>query len=147
MAREQLPQRRGHDVFDFVFSRGPHDPVGTRYTAGLGRTRPGTPIVEIFLDCHKLASAMTDDARDIAVILSIALQHGVPLAAFRDAVTRLENGQPAGLAGRLLAEIEAREPEAFATRPGPDDPAPAAPDPRPTPDAPAPAAAEMERGQ
>ncbi|MGY2051914.1 hypothetical protein ACW9J6_27375, partial [Methylobacterium sp. JK268] len=81
------------------------------------------------------------------VILSIALQHGVPLAAFRDAVTRLENGQPAGLAGRLLAEIEAREPEAFATRPGPDDPAPAAPDPRPTPDAPAPAAAEMERGQ
>ncbi|ACL59105.1 hypothetical protein [Methylobacterium nodulans] len=118
MARERLPNRREHEVFDFVFSRGPHDPVGTRYTAGLGWAAPGAPVTEIFLDCDKLASAMTDDARDIAVILSIALQHGVPLAPIRAALTKLESGEPAGLAGRLLAEIEARAPEAFEPRPG-----------------------------
>lgn len=112
MNRERLPDRRGHEVFDFVFSRGLHDPVGTRYTAGLGRGPDGR-VSEIFLDCHKLASAMADDARDIAVILSIALQHGVPLAPIRDALSQLESGQPAGLAGRLLREIEARMPEAF----------------------------------
>ena len=112
MQRMALNNRREHEVFDFVFSRGPHDPAGTRYTAGVGRAGDGS-ICELFLDCHKLASAMADDARDIAVTLSIALQHGVPLTTLRDALTKLEGGQPAGTAGRLLQELEVFDPEAF----------------------------------
>lgn len=111
MSRAQLTNRRSHEAFDFVFSRGPNRP-GYTYTCGYGVDADGR-ISEIFLDSHKLASDLTDDARDMAVLLSIALQHGVPLAQIRHAVTRIEDGEPVGLAGRVLDELAKREPQAF----------------------------------
>lgn len=102
--RAVLPPRRPHVAFDFVFSRGPHDPVGHTYTAGVGYDPEGR-VAEVFLDCHKLASAMTDDARDAAVLLSIALQHGVPLATIEGAVTRQVDGRPAGLIGAFIEAL------------------------------------------
>ncbi|WP_331326476.1 hypothetical protein [Methylobacterium fujisawaense] len=111
MSRAQLTNRRSHEAFDFVFSRGPNRP-GYTYTCGYGVDVDGR-ISEIFLDSHKLASDLTDDARDMAVLLSIALQHGVPLAQIRHAVTRIEDGEPVGLAGRVLDELAKREPQAF----------------------------------
>lgn len=109
-AREALPARRGHEVFEFDFSRGPHD-RGTRYTAGVGRYADGR-ISEVFLDCHKLGSAMTDDARDAAMTVSIALQHGVPIASLAAGLAHYEDGRPCGLIGRLmdaLAEYESKD--------------------------------------
>lgn len=101
--RTNLPPRRKHETFEFLFQRGPAD-SGTRYTVGLGRAPDGR-IGEVFLDCHKLSSGMTDDARDVAVTLSVALQHGTPLAVIASAVTRHEDGRPCGLTGRLVDAI------------------------------------------
>ena len=106
-SRAVLRNRRSHEAFDFVFSRGPHD-MGTSYTVGLGRYDDGRP-AEVFLDCHKLSSAMTDDARDVAVSLSIQLQHGVPLGVLAAAVARHEDGRPCGLTGRLIEALMEHE--------------------------------------
>lgn len=106
-ARQTLPARRGHEVFEFDFSRGPHDP-GTRYTAGVGRYADGR-ISEVFLDCHKLGSAMTDDARGAAMTVSIALQHGVPIASLAAGLAHYEDGRPCGLIGRLMDALAEHE--------------------------------------
>ncbi|MGF3025573.1 hypothetical protein ACQVP2_22445 [Methylobacterium aquaticum] len=101
--RTLLPARRHHEAFEFVFSRGPHD-NGTSYTIGLGRYPDGR-LAEVFVDCHKLASSLTDDARDVGIALSIQLQHGVPLAALAGAVARRPDGAPCGLTGGLVEAI------------------------------------------
>ncbi len=52
-------------------------------------------------------SPVADDARDVAVCLSIALQHQVPAEAIHAAVTREAAGRSSGIAGAvvdLLAE-------------------------------------------
>ena len=105
--RESLPARRDHETFEFDFSRGAHDP-GTRYTVGVGRYPDGR-IGEVFLDCHKLGSALTDDSRDAAMAVSIALQHGVPIAALTNGLAHYDDGRPCGLIGRLMDSIAEHE--------------------------------------
>jgi hypothetical protein len=51
------------------------------------------------------------NARDAAIVTSIALQHGVPLEVFRQALRRDPRGQPSsplGVALDLTASFEAR---------------------------------------
>lgn len=94
MSRLSLPDRRAHEAIEFDFR-------GRSYSVGVGRFSNGR-LAEIFLDAAKVANDAADDARDIAVLVSIALQHGTPVDAMRGAVTRLDDGSPAGLAGRVL---------------------------------------------
>ncbi|MDB5597403.1 MAG: hypothetical protein JWM36_4364 [Hyphomicrobiales bacterium] len=94
MKRETLPSRRTHELFRFEHG-------GISYTAGVGHFSDGR-VAEIFIDCLKNTSDAAALARDAAVVLSLALQHGVAIASLRDAITRLQDGQPAGLVGRLL---------------------------------------------
>ena len=97
--RTNLSGRRSHEAFEFSFSREAHG-FGLTYTVGVGRYPDGR-LAEVFLDCHKLASPATDDARDAAVLLSVALQHGMPIETLATAVTRFEDGRPCSLIGRL----------------------------------------------
>jgi hypothetical protein len=93
MSRLQLPNRRPHELQELVFQ-------GQIFTLGVGRFDDGA-LGEIFLDASK-SSQLTAIARDAAVCLSIALQHGVPADAIRSAVTREASGAPAGLVGAVL---------------------------------------------
>ena len=97
MSRAELPNRRAQESFEFEYQ-------GIGYTMSLGRFENG-PLAEVFVECAKSTSDYESLARDSAVIISIALQHGVPLQIMRSAVTRLNGGRPASLTGRMLDEM------------------------------------------
>jgi hypothetical protein len=94
MNRHRLPNRRAHEIVEFQFR-------GLGYTAGIGRFE-NDDVAEIFLECSKGQSQLAADARDAAITLSIALQHGVPSEAIRSAVTRDSHGEPSGIVGAVL---------------------------------------------
>ena len=92
--RERLPNRREHETVRFEFR-------GRIYFAGVGRFDDGRP-AELFIDPRKAWADATADARDAAVAASIALQFGAPVEVLRDALTRNESGQAAGVLGAAL---------------------------------------------
>lgn len=94
MNRRRLPNRRSHETITFFFR-------GLAYTAGVGRFHDGS-LAEVFIDCAKGSTPVAADARDAAVTLSIALQHGVPPEAIRAAVTRESDGSTSGIVGAVL---------------------------------------------
>ena len=94
MIRHRLPNRRAHEIREFQFR-------GLRYSAGIGRYS-NDALAEIFIECSKGQSQLAADARDAAVCLSIALQHGVPSEAIRSAVTRESDSSPSGIVGAVL---------------------------------------------
>lgn len=73
-----------------------------KYIAGLGRERPDAPISEVFLNVGKTGEQAETLARDSAVLLSLALQHGVPLTTIGHALTRNADGSPSGPIGALV---------------------------------------------
>lgn len=100
--RRRLPDRRRHEVIEF-------DHGGFRYAAGLGRFDDGN-LAEVFLDVSaKVGTAVEAAARDAAVTVSIALQHGVPIQTLRRALTRDGVGNAAGPVGRLLDLLDEGE--------------------------------------
>ena len=94
MTRATLPNRRPAKTFAFEHQ-------GHRFTATVGSFADGMP-AEVFLSAGKAGTAMEAMARDLAVIASIALQHGAPVETLRRAMTRLDDGSAAGPMGRLL---------------------------------------------
>lgn len=95
MTRTSLPNRRLHETTSFEF-------WGQRYVVGLGRVDEGYPVSEVFLNCAKSGTAAETLARDSAVLLSLALQHGVPLETIAHAITRNADGSPSGPLGALV---------------------------------------------
>jgi ribonucleoside-diphosphate reductase alpha chain len=102
MNRHRLPNRRAHEIHHFEFR-------GLTYTAGVGRYENGD-LAEIFIECSKGQSQLAADARDAAITLSIALQHGVPAEAIRTAVTRDGHGEPSGIVGAVLDLLQGEQP-------------------------------------
>jgi hypothetical protein len=99
--RERLPNRRQSETFDFECG-------GLRYTCTVGRFRDGR-IAEIFLGNHKSNSAADMNARDSAIVCSIALQCGADLETISNALCRDSHGRasgPLGTALDLLTETE-----------------------------------------
>ncbi len=98
-ARIRLPNRRSSTTF--CFQCGPH-----RYTATYS-CFPGTDrIAEIFLGNGRAGSGVDAAAKDSAVMASIALQHGVPVAVIRHALLRDSRGvasSPLGIALDIVA--------------------------------------------
>jgi hypothetical protein len=103
IARERLPDRREHKVINFTTADG------FSYTAGLGYFDDGR-LAEIFLNAAKIGTAIETTARDSAVVASLALQHGVPPATIRHALTRNGNGEASGPLGTLLDLLAAEAP-------------------------------------
>ena len=104
--RAALPNRRISQTIRF-------ENGGHRYYATLGyadvEARVAATPLEIFMDAGQPGSALQHVARDTAVIMSLALQYGVPIQVLRDAVTRLDNGAPAGPFGCLLDLLRKEE--------------------------------------
>jgi hypothetical protein len=98
-ARERLPNRRGHELLDF-------EHAGFRFTAGVGRFPDGR-LAEIFLNGAKIGTPIDVNARDAAIVASLALQHGAAPDELRRALTRNGDGSAGGPLAVLLDKIEA----------------------------------------
>jgi hypothetical protein len=64
-------------------------------------------IAEAFVEPRTVASDGAEDSRDVGIIISIALQSGVPLETMRSAVSRVEQGRPSSLTGYVLDTLAA----------------------------------------
>jgi hypothetical protein len=101
--RERVPNRREHELITF-------EHAGFRYTAGLGYFPDGR-LAEVFLNADKIGTAIETAAHDSAVVVSLALQHGVPPDTIRHALTRNGNGEASGPLGALLDLLAAESAE------------------------------------
>jgi ribonucleoside-diphosphate reductase alpha chain len=94
MERKRLSNRRGHELVDFRHG-------SFNYVAGIGRFDDGS-LAEVFLNAAKTGTPIDAAARDAAITLSLALQHGVPPETVRHALTRNADGTASGPIGALL---------------------------------------------
>ena len=92
--RNRLPDRRPAENFDLEVG-------GLRYTATVGRFPDGS-IGELFLNNHKSNSSADSAARDSAIVLSIAVQHGADLEIIHRALCRDSQGRASGPLGAAL---------------------------------------------
>ena len=77
IGRTRLPNRRLAETFAL-------EAGGLRYTCTIGRFADGT-IGEVFLNNHKSDSTADTNARDSAIVCSIALQCGADIEVIRRA--------------------------------------------------------------
>ena len=97
MIRRTLPQRRASETFDLRF-------WSQNFTVTVGRYPDGT-IGEVFIDGGKTGQDIQSTARDAAVVLSLALQHGAPIETIRHAVTRNGSGEAASILGATVDRL------------------------------------------
>jgi hypothetical protein len=74
---------------------------GLAYTATASWFRDGR-LAELFLANHKSNSAADVNARDAAIAVSLALQHGVEVEIIRRALCRDSRGRASGPLGAAL---------------------------------------------
>ena len=100
--RTRLPNRRLAETFELEVS-------GLHYTCTVGRFPDGS-VGDVFLQNHKPGSQSDFNARDSAIVCSLALQHGVALWAIRRALLRDLRGNPSTPLGAALDRIAEVEP-------------------------------------
>ena len=93
MTRVRLPNRRRCEIIDTEFR-------GRSYAVVTGRASGA--VAEVFVEPAKVSTDGSEDARDVGILISIALQCGVPLDTLRTAVSRVEQGRPSTLSGHVL---------------------------------------------
>ena len=93
-ARRRLPNRRLAESFEL-------EVAGLRYTCTVGRY-PNGRVGEIFLSNHKFNSAADTNARDSAIVVSIAIQFGADIETIRKALCRDSHGRASGPLGAAL---------------------------------------------
>lgn len=104
MARDRLPHRRYSESFDVEFPRY----SGKRYAVTFG-IYPDGRCGEVFIASYqKVGSDADTAARDLAVLISIGLQHGASLGTLADATIKTADGDPEGFGGIVLAALRAR---------------------------------------
>jgi ribonucleoside-diphosphate reductase alpha chain len=96
-ARTHLPNRRLAETFAI-------NVAGLQYTCTIGRYPDGS-IGELFLSNHKANSAADVNARDAAIVTSIAIQFGADIETIRKALCRDSHGRPSGPLGAALDRI------------------------------------------
>jgi hypothetical protein len=94
MIRRTLPPRRAAETLNMRFWNQP-------FTVTVGFYADGTP-GEVFIDAGKTGQDIRSTARDAAVVLSLALQHGTPIGVIRHAVTRSGSGEAASILGAVV---------------------------------------------
>ncbi|MBS9476218.1 hypothetical protein [Ancylobacter radicis] len=104
MTRELLPTRRACESFDF-------EARGVTYTASLGFYDDGR-LGEVFICGPKAGTDVELNARDAAVVTSIALQHGAAPDVLRHGLSRDEEGRPLTPIGTVLDLLASGEGEA-----------------------------------
>ena len=95
--RRALPRRRAAETFDLRF-------WNQSFTVTPGFYEDGT-LGEVFIGVGKTGNDIESIARDAGVLLSLALQHGVPPETIRHAVTRGASEEPASILGAVVDSI------------------------------------------
>jgi hypothetical protein len=95
--RNRLPNRRASTTFELEVG-------GLHYVATVSRFADGRP-AEIFLSNHKINSGADVNARDAAIVCSIALQYGADVETIRKALCRDGQGRASGPLGSALDVI------------------------------------------
>jgi hypothetical protein len=102
--RQRLPDRRASTVFCFECN-------GLRYTA-TASWFDDNQLGEVFVGNHRADSHADACAKDAAILASLALQYGAPLAVLRRALLRDSQGRPStpiGVALDLLSGDQSDE--------------------------------------
>jgi len=99
--RARLPNRRFSETFGI-------EAQGLKFTATISYFNDGR-LAEIFISNHKAGSQADTNARDAAVVASIALQYGVPLDVIRRALMRDSHGRANSPLGAVLDLVADRE--------------------------------------
>lgn len=94
--REPLPQRRAAEAFELQ-----HGGKAVTFHVTLGYYPDGR-VGEVFISGTKSGTEVEANVRDGAVLVSIALQHHVPLDVMRNAITREANGAASTIIGVVL---------------------------------------------
>lgn len=97
--RRPLPQRRRAETFEIEFGG-----IGLKYHITVGYYDDGG-IGEVFINFPKSGAQAEAIARDGAVLLSLALQHGVPLTVMKSAITRDDQGAPSSIVGAVVDKL------------------------------------------
>lgn len=100
-ARWTLPQRRAAETFELRHGQ-------QAVTVTTGYYADGT-LGEVFVSAPKAGSSMEAIARDAAVLLSIAIQHRVPLDILRHAITREQDGSASSIIGKVVDVLSANK--------------------------------------
>jgi len=95
--RTKLPNRRPAETLEFS-----RDGINIKMTVGL---KPTGEIGEIFLNTNHADSTIDVLMSDMAIIVSIALQHGVSLDEFTHAVKRDKFGIASSPIGAALDRV------------------------------------------
>ena len=100
--RRRLPDRRASETFGFEVG-------GLKYVATVSRFSDGS-VGELFISNHKTNSQADTNARDSAIVFSIAIQCGADVEAIRQALCRDSQGGPSGPFGAALDVIAGEMP-------------------------------------
>jgi len=97
--RNSLPQRRHSETFTMVHGnhRTPFDITVGYYENGM--------VGEVFISGAQSGSEMEAITRDGAIVLSLALQHGVPIETLKRAITRNRENKPDTVIGAVIDRI------------------------------------------
>ena len=101
MTRRRLADRRVATTFELTVA-------DLRYTCTIGRFPDGS-IAELFLNNHKSNSTADINARDAAIVFSIAVQSGADPEMIRRALSRNSQGRALGPLGTALDLIAVAE--------------------------------------
>lgn len=94
--RRRLPSRRATESFELWYG-GRRAP----FTVSIGRYDDGSP-AEVFITGAKAGSETEAIAKDGAVLLSIALQYGVPISVIAGSLARNPDGTAATIIGAAV---------------------------------------------
>ena len=94
MSRERLANRRSSTSVKLSLD-------GLRYQCSYSRFSDGR-LAEVFIDAGKVGSAVNIMARDLAVVTSLALQHGATVDEIRSALAQELDGTQRGPLGELF---------------------------------------------
>lgn len=97
MSREKLPDRRPGINYKFRWE-------GHALFLSAGYYEDGR-IGEIFLSAGKLTSAMDVASKDLAIAISLALQHGCPVDVLAKCFLHKEDGNPEGIGAAVMQLI------------------------------------------
>lgn len=101
--RQRLPERRYCETFKIHM-------WGDTFHITLGHHRDGR-VGEVFIAGSKSGVQLDAVCRDGAVLLSLAMQYGVPLDVIREALTRDHDGSPSTIVGAIVDRLAPRESE------------------------------------
>ena len=98
-AREALPHRRPSETFKLRHNNG-----RAAYHVTVGYYDDGR-FGEVFVSSNQVGTSLDAMARDLAVLMSLCLQHGCAIQTIRHALTREADGKPSTIAGAIADKL------------------------------------------